>query len=72
MFSNDNAYISNLFKNNGAGVAVMFTKKVVMINNSSWAMPLMACCLKKSPIAIFPEINLYEIPPEFFSMGQTE
>ncbi len=34
MFSNDNAYISNLFKNNGAGVAVMFTKKVVMINNS--------------------------------------
>lgn len=33
MFSNDDAYISNVFKNNGAGVAVMFTKKVTMINN---------------------------------------
>ena len=27
MFSNDDAYITNVFKNNGAGVAVMFTKK---------------------------------------------
>ncbi|MCU0320902.1 MAG: nitrous oxide reductase family maturation protein NosD [Chitinophagaceae bacterium] len=34
MFSNDDAYITNLFKNNGAGVAVMFTKRVIMINNS--------------------------------------
>ncbi|HRD42574.1 MAG TPA: NosD domain-containing protein, partial [Ferruginibacter sp.] len=34
MFSNDNAYITNYFKNNGAGVAVMFTKKVVMMNNT--------------------------------------
>ncbi len=33
MFSNDDAYISNIFKNNGAGVAVMFTKNVIMINN---------------------------------------
>lgn len=33
MFSNDDAYISNIFKNNGAGVAVMFTKKVKMFNN---------------------------------------
>ncbi|MBA4275403.1 nitrous oxide reductase family maturation protein NosD [Flavobacterium sp.] len=33
MFSNDDAYISNVFKNNGAGVAVMFTKRVKMINN---------------------------------------
>ena len=39
MFSNDDAYISNLFKNNGAGVAVMFTKNVKMFNNTfvdSW------------------------------------
>jgi len=33
MFSNDDAYISNVFKNNGAGVAVMFTRRVKMVNN---------------------------------------
>lgn len=33
MFSNDDAYISNVFKNNGAGVAVMFTRNVKMFNN---------------------------------------
>ena len=34
MFSNDDAYITNVFKNNGAGVAVMFSKSVKMINNT--------------------------------------
>jgi nitrous oxidase accessory protein len=34
MFSNDDSYISNVFKNNGAGVAVMFTKNVRMFNNT--------------------------------------
>jgi len=34
MFSHNNAYITNYFKNNGAGVAVMFTKHVVMMNNT--------------------------------------
>lgn len=33
MFSNDDSYISNVFKENGAGVAVMFTKNVKMFNN---------------------------------------
>jgi nitrous oxidase accessory protein len=33
MFSNDYSYISNVFKNNGAGVAVMFTKNVKMFHN---------------------------------------
>jgi nitrous oxidase accessory protein len=33
MFSNNDAYITNTFRNNGAGVAVMFTKKVIMIGN---------------------------------------
>ena len=33
MFSNDDSYISNVFKNNWAGVAVMFTKNVKMFNN---------------------------------------
>lgn len=34
MFSNDDSYITNIFKNNGAGVAVMFSKKVKMYNNT--------------------------------------
>lgn len=34
MFSNDDAYFTNVFRNNGAGVAVMFTKNVVMMNNT--------------------------------------
>ncbi len=33
MFSNDDEYIGNTFKNNGAGVAVMYSKKVIMRNN---------------------------------------
>ena len=33
MFSNDDAYITNVFENNGAGVAVMFSKGVKMFNN---------------------------------------
>jgi len=33
MFSNNDAYISNLFKNNGAGVAVMFSNHVKMYSN---------------------------------------
>ena len=34
MFSNDDDYISNIFNNNGAGVAVMFSKRVKMVNNT--------------------------------------
>jgi nitrous oxidase accessory protein len=34
MFSNNDAYITNYFANNGAGVAVMFTKHVTMLNNT--------------------------------------
>lgn len=33
MFSHDNSYIRNTFKNNGAGVAVMYTKNVLMQEN---------------------------------------
>lgn len=33
MFSNDDMYRDNVFKNNGAGVAVMFSKKIIMIDN---------------------------------------
>jgi len=34
MFSNNDAYFSNIFQNNGAGVAVMYTKNVIMMNNT--------------------------------------
>ncbi len=34
MFSNDDSYFTNLFRGNGAGVAVMFTSRVIMINNT--------------------------------------
>lgn len=34
MFSNDNWYIENTFKNNGAGVAVMYSKQVTMQRNN--------------------------------------
>ena len=33
MFSNDDLYEDNTFENNGAGVAVMFSKKIKMYNN---------------------------------------
>ncbi|MFP2996438.1 nitrous oxide reductase family maturation protein NosD [Spongiivirga sp. MCCC 1A20706] len=33
MFSNDDVYTNNTFENNGAGVAVMFSKRIKMINN---------------------------------------
>jgi nitrous oxidase accessory protein len=33
MFSNDDSYITNIFENNGAGVAVMFSHGVKMFNN---------------------------------------
>ena len=34
MFSNNDEYRNNTFKDNGAGVAVMYTKAVVMVNNN--------------------------------------
>jgi len=33
MFSHNDVYVNNVFANNGAGVAVMYTKNVKMINN---------------------------------------
>jgi len=39
MFSNNDTYRNNIFRSNGAGVAVMFSKKVTMIGNhfeESW------------------------------------
>lgn len=34
MFSNDDEYIGNTFENNGTGVAVMFSRRILMKNNN--------------------------------------
>ncbi|MCK5781416.1 MAG: nitrous oxide reductase family maturation protein NosD [Flavobacteriales bacterium] len=34
MFSNDDEYRDNTFENNGAGVAVMYSKRIIMIGNT--------------------------------------
>ncbi|TAI46664.1 nitrous oxide reductase family maturation protein NosD [Flagellimonas allohymeniacidonis] len=34
MFSNDDVYTNNIFENNGAGVAVMFSKRIKMYDNT--------------------------------------
>ena len=34
MFSHDNSYVGNTFRNNGAGVAVMYTRHVTMTGNT--------------------------------------
>lgn len=34
MFSNDDTYVNNTFENNGAGVAVMFSKRIKMAGNT--------------------------------------
>ena len=34
MFSNDDEYIGNTFENNGTGVAVMFSRRILMENNT--------------------------------------
>jgi nitrous oxidase accessory protein len=33
MFSNDDMYVNNIFKNNGSGVSVMFSKRIKMFSN---------------------------------------
>jgi nitrous oxidase accessory protein len=33
MFSNDDSYVSNVFRNNGSGVSVMYSKRIKMISN---------------------------------------
>lgn len=33
MFSNDDSYVNNVFRNNGSGVSVMYSKKITMISN---------------------------------------
>lgn len=62
MFSNDDIYQDNTFENNGAGVAVMFSKKIKMYNNvfkENWGTASYGLLLK--------EINDAEIKGNIFS-----
>lgn len=61
MFSNDDVYINNIFENNGAGVAVMFSKRIKMIGNTfrkNWGTAAFGMLLK--------EINDAEISDNVF------
>ena len=61
MFSNDDVYTNNTFENNGAGVAVMFSKRIKMFNNTfkkNWGTAAFGILLK--------EINDAEIKDNVF------
>ncbi|MFC3880558.1 nitrous oxide reductase family maturation protein NosD [Algoriphagus namhaensis] len=61
MFSNDDEYLDNTFENNGAGVAVMFSKRIKMYNNTfrkNWGAAAFGILLK--------EINDAEIHGNIF------
>jgi len=61
MFSNDDLYEDNTFENNGAGVAVMFSKRIKMFNNTfkeNWGTASYGLLLK--------EINDAEIKGNIF------
>lgn len=62
MFSHDNLFKNNTFQSNGAGVAVMYSKRVKMINNhfrNNWGLAAYGLLLK--------EINDSEIQGNEFS-----
>lgn len=62
MFSNDDDYTNNIFKDNGAGVAVMYTKNVKMVNNrfeKNWG-PSAYGLLLKDIRDSFVENNLFD------------
>jgi nitrous oxidase accessory protein len=66
MFSNDDLYQSNNFQNNGAGVAVMFSKRIRMVENTfqdNWGSASYGLLLK--------EINDSEITGNVFKSNTT-
>jgi nitrous oxidase accessory protein len=66
MFSNDDVYTKNVFEHNGAGVAVMFSRNIKMINNTfqqNWGPAAYGLLLK--------EINDAEIEGNIFNQNTT-
>ena len=50
MFSDDDTYIHNTFKNNGSGVSVMYTRRIKMLNNTfieNWGSAIYGVLLKE-------------------------
>jgi nitrous oxidase accessory protein len=50
MFSDDDVYRHNTFKNNGSGVSVMYTRRIVMLNNTfieNWGSSIYGVLLKE-------------------------
>ena len=50
MFSDDDTYRNNTFKNNGSGVSVMYTRRIQMINNTfieNWGSSIYGILLKE-------------------------
>jgi nitrous oxidase accessory protein len=50
MFSDDDTYRHNTFKNNGSGVSVMYTRRIAMINNTfieNWGSSIYGVLLKE-------------------------
>jgi len=66
MFSDDDTYLKNTFKNNGSGVAVMYSKRIHMINNTfleNWGSSIYGLLLK--------DISGSEIKNNTFSRNTT-
>lgn len=66
MFSDDDTYLKNTFKNNGSGVAVMYSKRIHMINNTfleNWGSSIYGLLLK--------DISSSEIKSNTFSRNTT-
>ena len=63
MFSNNDEYFNNTFKNNGAGVAVMFSRVIIMRDNifeNNWGPHPTDYCSRTSLMEKSPEIVFRE------------
>ena len=74
MFSNDDDYVNNEFRRNGAGVAVMFSKKLNMINNLfefNWGKTAYGLLLKEIYDAEIKQNTLKENTIGIYTEGST-
>lgn len=72
MFSNNDTYIGNVFKANGAGVAVMFTKHVAMINNhfiENWGASSFGLLLKEIGNSYISKNKFYKNTVALYAEG---
>ncbi len=72
MFSNNDAYYCNVFKNNGAGVAVMFSQKLIMVNNyfeENWGDGAYGLLLKEISDGVIENNKFYKNTAGIFMEG---